>query len=77
MPLTHYAGGMEKLKVIRGERSLLEQELVRALFTGETETFDRINLRLSDKASLSLCQSSRASNRGVQSTPHQSDEEPA
>jgi len=28
MPQTHYAGGMEKLKVIQGERSLLEQELV-------------------------------------------------
>ena len=67
---------MKMFKTISGQRIELEQEFVKALFTGEIEAFDRINQRLSVKASLSLCRGISASDQDGLSVPRQSDEAP-
>jgi hypothetical protein len=67
---------MKAFKTISGQRIQLEQELVKALLTGEMDEFDRINQRLSVKASLSLCRDLSASDQDGLSAPRQSDEAP-
>jgi hypothetical protein len=62
---------MKRFKMIDGQRIQLEQELVKALFTGDMETFNRINQRLATRASLSPCRDSAVSGQDERSTPRQ------
>jgi restriction endonuclease Mrr len=53
----------DRIKVIDGHRSTLEQELTRALFRGESEQFERLNAQLQPRhARLSLISPSPATN---------------
>ena len=53
----------DRMKVIDGHRSTLEQELTRALFRGESEQFEQINARLqSRRTGLCLISPSPATN---------------
>jgi hypothetical protein len=67
---------MNQLKIIDGRRVQLEQELVKALFAGDMEAFNRINQRLGARASLSPCRDSVVSGQDERSAPRQSDEAP-